>query len=502
MPIVPRAQKQVSANALPDTRQDERAPGAHGLAMLADAQQEFGNTIKREALNFGQIAIKKQEEIDRIELGRIKAERDANLLTIINDEERNPDYEGMSDRIYKRVNEYDSKMQQNVNGRIRKYVDNMIKYNNAALTPKIQEIYLKKQDDRVLSNAISASKQFEDNGDYESAMAVWDGVTGMSEASRTENKLRIEKRKKENEMMNNAAAMGPELYEKTNGNKWDAIESIRDNENYSSDEKEYYMREVESYFVDKKRAENEIETEMYDTMYGKIRRKSGGYQTLRREIDSMSGIDERTRFGLFDLLDREYKVDRSGTGGTGGGAVGGMGKTDPATYHEIWDMIDNNTLLEKAPDWATFRSLFKDRLSITKLEEFGKTIYKNVDGGAAADPEIKMQQAGLFNKMMDDEKIEDPQVRARAIDRYNYEVSAAEAKAAKKGRPFGYEDRALIMKNVIAPVIVGKTRTWYGRQTDKTRRRFEIPPGSELRDGVWYFPDGSKRGAPLVFEDE
>ena len=143
MPIVPRAKKQVSINALPDMRQDERAPGAHGLAMLADAQQEFGNTIKREALNFGQIAIKKQEEIDRIELGRIKAERDANLLTIINDEERNPDYEGMSDRIYKRVNEYDSKMQQNVNGRIRKYVDNMIKYNNAALTPKIQEIYLK-----------------------------------------------------------------------------------------------------------------------------------------------------------------------------------------------------------------------------------------------------------------------------------------------------------------------------------------------------------------------
>ena len=254
----------------------------------------------------------------------------------------------------------------------------------------------------------------------------------MSEASRTENKLRIEKRKKENEMMNNAAAMGPELYEKTNGNKWDAIESIRDNENYSSDEKEYYMREVESYFVDKKRAENEIETEMYDTMYGKIRRKSGGYQTLRREIDSMSGIDERTRFGLFDLLDREYKVDRSGTGGSGGGAAGGTGKTDPATYHEIWDMIDNNTLLEKAPDWATFRSLFKDRLSITKLEEFGKTIYKNIDGGAAADPEIKMQQAGLFNKMMDDEKITDPQVRARVIDRYNYEVSAAERGSQKR----------------------------------------------------------------------
>lgn len=502
MPIVPRAQKQARPDPLPDTRQSEQAPGGRGMEMLANAQVNLGQTIRREALAFGEIAIKKQQEVDRLELGKIKAEWDANLLTILNEEERDPDYEGMSDRISKRINEYNADLKKRVNGRISKYVDNMISYNTAGLTPKIQEMYIKKQDDRAVSNAMTASVQFEENGDYESAMGVWDGVTGMSEAKRTEQKLRIEKRQKENAMMETAAALGPELWISTDGSKGDAVEAIRNNEEYTQEEKDYYIREVESYFIDKKKAENEIETEMYDKMYGKIRRKTGGYQALRREIDSMSGIDERTRFGLFDLLDREYKVDRSGTGGSGGGTAGGMGKTDPATYHEIWDMIDNNTLLEKAPDWATFRSLFKDRLSITKLEEFGKTIYKNVDGGAAADPEIKMQQAGLFNKMMDDEKIEDPQVRARAIDRYNFEVSVAEAVSAKKGRPFGYEDRALIMKNVIAPVIVGKTRTWYGRQTDQTRRRFEIPPGAELRDGVWYFPDASGKWIPLIFEDE
>lgn len=277
----------------------------------------------------------------------------------------------------------------------------------------------------------------------------------------------------------------------------DAQQEVRDN--FQGEEEEEYLRAVNARFSDEIQARREIETKQYDSMVGKIRRKTGGYQALRHEVDSLEDVDEVTRFQLFDLLDSEFKI---GTGGSGGGTAGGMGKTDPATYHEIWDMIDNNTLLEKAPDWATFRSLFKDRLSITKLEEFGKTIYKNVDGGAAADPEIKMQQAGLFNKMMDDEKIEDPQVRARAIDRYNFEVSVAEAVSAKKGRPFGYEDRALIMKNVIAPVIVGKTRTWYGRQTDQTRRRFEIPPGAELRDGVWYFPDASGKWIPLIFEDE
>lgn len=499
MPIVPRAQKQARPDPLPDTRQSEQAPGGRGMEMLANAQVNLGQTIRREALAFGEIAIKKQQEVDRLELGKIKAEWDANLLTILNEEERDPDYEGMNDRISKRINEYNADLKKRVNGRISKYVDNMISYNTAGLAPKVQEMYIKKQDDRAVSNAMTASVQFEENGDYESAMAVWDGLTGISEANRTEQKLKIEKRQKENSMMKTAASLGPELYEKSGGSKWDALETIRNSDQYSEEEKKYYMKEVESYFIDRKNAENEIETKQHDTMVGKIRRKTGGYQALRKEIESLSGVDNVTRFGLLDLLNREYKV---GGTGSGGGAAGGMGKTDPKTYHEIWDMIDNNTLLEKAPDWATFRSLFKDKLSITKLEEFGQMIYKKSDGGAAADPEIKMQQAGLFNKMMDDEKITDPQVRARAIDRYNFEVSVAEAEAAKKGRPFGYEDRALIMKNVIAPVIVGKTRTWYGRQTDKTRRRFEIPPGSELRDGVWYFPDGSKRGAPLVFEDE
>ena len=497
MPIVPRAQKQVSANALPDTRQDERAPGARGMDMLANAQQNLGNTIRREALGFGEIAIRKQQEVDRLELGKIKAEWDSYVGTVLNEEERDPDYEGMNDRINKRINEYNENLKKNVNSRLSKYVDNMISYNTSALTPKLQEIYLKKQDDRVLSNAITASKQFEENGDYESAMGVWDGVTGMSEAKRTEQKLRIEKRQKENAMMETAAALGPELWTSTDGSKGDAVEAIRNNEKYTQEEKDYYIKEVEAYFIDKKDAENEIETKIYDSMYGKIRRKTGGYQALRREIDSLSGIDERTKFGLFDLLDREYKV---GSGGMGGGSRT-LGKTDFATYHEIQDKIDNGTLLETAPDWKTFRALYKDKLSITKLEEFGKRVYKNFDG-SAADPSIKLQEASIYNKLMDEAKIIDPAVRARAIDRYNYEINEAERAAAKQNKILSYEDRAAVMQKTLAPEIVGKRKTWYGRQTDQTRRRFEIPPGAELRDGVWYFPDASGKWIPLIFEDE
>ena len=165
-------------------------------------------------------------------------------------------------------------------------------------------------------------------------------------------------------------------------------------------------------------------------------------------------------------------------------------------------MIDQNTLLEKAPDWAAFRDMYKNRLSVTKMEEFGRMIYKNINGEDAADPSIKLQEASIYNKLMDEEKITDPTVRARAIDRYNYEINEAERAAAKQNKILSYEDRVAVMQKTLAPEIVGKRKTWYGRQTDQTRRRFEIPPGAELRDGVWYFPDASGKWIPLIFEDE
>ncbi len=501
MPIVPRAQKQARPDPLPDTRQSEQAPGGRGLEMLTNAQVNFGQTIKREALAFGEIAIKKQQEVDRLELGKRKAEWDANLLTILNEEERDPDYEGMNDRISKRINEYNADLKKRVNGRISKYVDNMISYNTAGLAPKVQEMYIKKQDDRAVSNAMTASVQFEENGDYESAMGVWDGVTGMSEAKRTEQKLRIEKRQKENSMMKTAASLGPELYEKSGGSKWDALETIRNSDQYSEEEKKYYMKEVESYFIDRKNAENEIETKQHDTMVGKIRRKTGGYQALRKEIESLSGVDEVTRFGLMDLLDREYKVGVTGSGG--GSSSGGYAtRTDPATWHKVEDLIDSGEILEAAPDWATFRAMFKGGLSPSMLQEYGRRLYKNADGSDASDPAVKLQESTLLKDMLKKEKIEDAAIQGRVFDRYNYEIGEAEKKAKEKGFTLSYEDRVKVMQGVLAPVVVGKTRTWYGRQTDQTRRRFEIPPGAELRDGVWYFPDASGKWIPLIFEDE
>lgn len=244
MPIVPRAQKQARPDPLPDTRQSEQAPGGRGMEMLANAQVNLGQTIRREALAFGEIAIKKQQEVDRLELGKIKAEWDANLLTILNEEERDPDYEGMNDRISKRINEYNADLKKRVNGRISKYVDNMISYNTAGLAPKVQEMYIKKQDDRAVSNAMTASVQFEDNGDYESAMAVWDGVTGMSEAERTEKKNGIESRQNKAVLYSKVK----ELYSSVGGDYGRAAEYIAGN--VPENEQKQFRTEFASYWTE------------------------------------------------------------------------------------------------------------------------------------------------------------------------------------------------------------------------------------------------------------
>ena len=106
----------------------------------------------------------------------------------------------------------------------------------------------------------------------------------------------------------------------------DAQQEVRDN--FQGEEEEKFLRAVNARFSDAIQARREIETKQYDSMVGKIRRKAGGYQALRHEVDSLEGVDEVTRFQLFDLLDREFKI---GVGGSGG-AAGGMGKTDPAAY--------------------------------------------------------------------------------------------------------------------------------------------------------------------------
>ena len=76
------------------------------------------------------------------------------------------------------------------------------------------------------------------------------------------------------------------------------------------------------------------------------------------------------------------------------------------------------------------------------------------------------------------------------------------AEKANKNMPVSNEVSVAVMAKVVGNVVVGTTRTWYGRKTDKTAHRFEIPPGAELRGKTWYFPDPvSGKWLPLSIED-
>gem|GEM_PF-4799028 len=96
----------------------------------------------------------------------------------------------------------------------------------------------------MLSNAITASKQFEENGDYESAMGVWDGVTGMSEAKRTEIKMEIDGRQKKAALYSKVK----ELYSSVGGDYTKAANHI--SENIPENEQKQFRTEFASYWTE------------------------------------------------------------------------------------------------------------------------------------------------------------------------------------------------------------------------------------------------------------
>jgi len=271
-----------------------------------------------------------------------------------------------------------------------------------------------------------------------------------------------------------------------------ALDYIRDN--YSGEEENTFLRSTEGLFIDKIQARNDEQAKSFDSIYGMIRGGSS-LQEINKAIGSVQWASKATMWQLMDERDSKFKIGKFAEGGSGEGRI----KTDRATLLSLWNMTDAGTLIDKAPDWKTFNSLYGSKLSMTDLKTF-RSMYKNSAGNDVSDPAIKMQQASIFNKYLDQEKITDPQVRARAIDRYNYEIGLAEK--SNKNMPISNEASVAIMAKVVGNVVVGTTRNWYGRKVDKTVHRFEIPPGAELREKTWYFPDPvSGKWLPLSIED-
>ena len=290
-----------------------------------------------------------------------------------------------------------------------------------------------------------------------------------------------------------AQSVAEEMFKKFGvDGKGAALDYIR--ANYSGEEETVFLRSAEGLFVDKAQARNDEQAKAFDSIYGMIR-GGASLQEINKAIGSVQWASKATMWQLMDERDSKFKIGKFAEGGRGEGRI----TTDRETILSLWNMSDAGTLIDKAPDWKTFYSLYGSKLSMTDLKSF-RLMYKNSSGRDVPNPAIKMQQASIFNSYLDREKITDPQVRARAIDRYNYEMELAEK--ANKDMPVSNEASVAIMAKVVGSVVVGTTRTWYGRKTDKTAHRFEIPPGAELRGKTWYFPDPvSGKWLPLSIKD-
>ena len=304
--IIPRAEERLQIRPMADVRREERAPNTGGA--VAEAQQRLGGAVQREALSFGELAIQKQEQVDRIELAKIKALRDSELQTVLQEEERNPDYEGMNGRITSRMKKYDDDLRKGVNGRLLKYVDPMIETEGAKLVPVLQGMYLKKQDDHASATALEAINQFIQNSDWASADATVDGMSWMDESQRAKLKIDIANKRQAYELEVKAQALGPQLYQETKGDLAAALKKIEDE--YSGGEENYLKGQVKGFFYEQKQALADARDKISDALVKMVDEKTP-YKRVRNYIEQnkdVLGIKEYV--SSKDFLDRAYEVGK------------------------------------------------------------------------------------------------------------------------------------------------------------------------------------------------
>lgn len=113
---------------------------------------------------------------------------------------------------------------------------------------------------------------------------------------------------------------------------------------------------------------------------------------------------------------------------------------------------------------------------------------------------IKMNYDSAFGKMLDEAGVKEVGKRTFYQDRFNYEYEGA---LKKEGRAPSNEAAVKLMEGILAPVVVGKERKWYGSLVNKTVRRGDIPPNAQKgADGLWYVPGEDGKFHALIFTDK
>ena len=269
----------------------------------------------------------------------------------------------------------------------------------------------------------------------------------------------------------------------------DARAYIRDN--YSGDEEEKRISAAESYWREQWSDRNAREAKAYDDIIGMMEDGASAHQ-VKEAINSFGWSTRLAKRQVEDEYMRHYRI------GDYAPSVSDTVHTDRNTLLALWELQDGGTLLDVAPDFASFKAQFGDRLSTTDLRTY-RNYYSDLEKGVAKqNVAIKMNYGSVFRKMIEEEGIKDEQKTAHYLDRFNADYDALVRDA--KGKPVTNQMAVTLMQDILAPEVVGQKKGPLWSKTDITVRRGDIPRGAERgADGRWYIADEYGHYRPIIF---
>ena len=266
----------------------------------------------------------------------------------------------------------------------------------------------------------------------------------------------------------------------------DARAYIRDN--YSGDEEEKRISAAESYWREQWSDRNAREAKAYDDIIGMMEDGASAHQ-VKEAINSFGWSTRLAKRQVEDEYMRHYRI---------GDYAPSVSDTVHTDRNTLLELQDGGTLLDVAPDFASFKAQFGDRLSTTDLRTY-RNYYSDLEKGVAKqNVAIKMNYGSVFRKMIEEEGIKDEQKTAHYLDRFNADYDALVRDA--KGKPVTNQMAVTLMQDILAPEVVGQKKGPLWSKTDITVRRGDIPRGAERgADGRWYIADEYGHYRPIIF---
>lgn len=469
---VPVYERRVAPGSLPSPDVSPRInPDAFG-AGFAEKLGELGTAAQRAGAKLAYAAAKQQEEVDRAEFALLDAKADAYADELYMSESQNPDYEGTINRFKDGWRKYSEENLLNIPDRIREKARRLFEIKGIAYEGKFKGLFLKKQTDHLKRTLDDTVTVLVKNHDEQGLVRAIEGSTVLSEEQKGD-MIRKGRRLIQVDVLEGLIRDNPDAewkkedYDTLDEGDWERIEDFRKRKQKERDD-----------------LKDEQEAQQFDELFGSIRRKKLGYADAKRAIDA-TGFSEKDKFVLFDLLDKTWEAGAFAKKGDGGGdGGGGRVKTDPETYWQLNDMVLDETLLEKYPDWKSFHKNFKGKLSFTDLKGF-MSYYKKQDPDDD-EPEVTFSRSSHVTSVMNDANIKDPKERAAFMARVN-----AEAKVLKKIKGKDLTDEEFI--DLTAKLLEKKVLVKKPWAPDPKGYAYRIPAGAKWNEqlgGYVVFKDG------------